>query len=125
MAFRTSFFPLFLCLSMVLLWEGWRRRSWWQFALAGLCAGLTAYTYTAARFTPILFLSFGLSLLLPVRAFTREKVRAAAPWTILFVVVAGLVAAPILVHFALHPEHFFQRTKDLSFSAPIRVQQLY
>ena len=31
------------------------------------------------------------------------------PWAGVFLGVAGLVAAPILIHFALHPEHFFVR----------------
>ena len=40
--------------------------SWWRIALAGACAGLLPYTYTPAHFTPLLFLLFGLSFVLPV-----------------------------------------------------------
>ena len=63
--FRVNFLPLLLTLCLALLWEGWRRRSWRRVALAGACAGLLAYTYIAARFTPFLFLFFGLSFLMP------------------------------------------------------------
>ena len=128
-AFRTTFLPLFLCLCLALLWEGWTRRSRWRVALAGVCAGLLPYTYIPARFTPFLFLLFGLSFVLPlmrgkdggargVRFVVTSRVRAELPWIGLFVGVAGLVAAPILLHFALHPEDFFSRSNRLSIFDP-------
>ena len=113
-AFRGNFLPLLLCLCLALLWRGWRDRSRWGVVLvAGVCAGLLPYTYTPSRFTPFLFLFFGLSFLLPPGSLTREKVRAELPWAGLFLGVTGLVAAPILIHFALHPEHFFMRSNHL------------
>ena len=142
-AFRTTFLPLFLCLCLALLWLGWRQRvrgggTWWLVALAGVCAGLLPYTYIAARFVPFLFLLFGLSFVLPLRSVTREsdgatsqlsgivallnRVRAELPWIGLFVGVAGLVAAPILVHFALHPDDFFSRSGRLWLFDPSRSQ---
>ena len=48
-----------------------------------------------------------------LRSVTWEKVRAELPWAAAFVGVAGLVASPLLVHFALHPEHFFLRSQHL------------
>ena len=142
-AFRTSWLPLFLCLCLALLWQGWRQRvdgggTWWRIALAGVCAGLLPYTYMPARFVPFLFLFFGMSFLLPLRAVTREfdgatshltgiaaafnRVRAEMPRIVVFVGVAGLVAAPILVYFALHPEYFFSRSDQVSLFAPHRSQ---
>ena len=133
-AIRSNFVPLFLSLCLALLWQGRRLRvrhggTWWLAALAGVCGGLLPYTYISARFTPFLFLLFGLSFVLPLRSVTREfdgatsllsgivaslnRVRAELPWLGVFVGVAGLVAAPILVHFALHPESFFIRTNQL------------
>ena len=112
-AFRANFLPLLLSLCLALLWWGWQERSLWRIALAGACAGLLPYTYTAARFTPFLFLFFGLSFLLPLRAITRARVRAELPRAGVFLGVAGLVAAPILVHFALHPHHFFIRSNQI------------
>ena len=61
-AYRAAFLPLFLCLCLALLWEGWRQRSWWRVVLGGVCAGLMPYTYISARFTPFLFLLFGFEL---------------------------------------------------------------
>ena len=112
-AFRANLLPLFLTLCFALLWLGWRQRNWWQIALAGLCAGLLPYTYLPARIVPVLFVFFGLTFLLPVKALTREKVKGVLPWIVVFIGVAGLVAAPILFHFALHPDHFSSRSNYL------------
>ena len=60
-AFRANFLPLLISLCFSLLWVGWRQRSGWRIALAGVCAGLLPYSYIAARFAPLLFLLFGLS----------------------------------------------------------------
>ena len=142
-AFRTSWLPLFLCLCLALLWQGWRQRdrgggTWWRIALAGVCAGLLPYTYIPARFVPLLFLLFGLSFLLPLRAVPGEfagatsqltgiaaafnRVRAEMPRIAIFVGVAGLVAAPILVYFVLHPENFFSRSRHIWLLDPSKSQ---
>ena len=110
---RANYVPLFLGLCLGLLWWGWRERKWWGVALAGVCAGLLPYTYIASRFAPFLFLFFGLSFVFPLRSFTREKALAQLPWAASFIAVAGLVAAPILVYFALNPEHFFIRSEQV------------
>ncbi len=119
--FRTTLLPLFLCLCFALLWEGWRRRSWWWVLLGSVCAGLLPYTYIPARLTPILFLLFGLTFLLPGSSFTREQLRAELPWAALFVAVTGLVAAPILIYFALNPESFFSRSDEVWLFEPGRI----
>ena len=153
-ALRGSFLPFFLSLSLALLWWAWSHHAqpldsnakptgqspagqrvhaaklgnWWRIALAGMCAGLLPYTYITARFTPLLFLLFGLSLLLPwVRNDDGMRVGgecsrpnrfrlivspSRTEWQKVgvFVVFAGLVAVPILIHFARHPDHFFLRS---------------
>lgn len=131
-AYRANFLPLLLSLCIVLLWWGWRQRCWWRVALAGLCAGLLPYTYIAARFAPLLFLFFGLSLLMHWGKGNRardgsakstianyltqlqSRLRDELPWVGLFTGVAALVAAPILVYFALHPEDFLYRSGQIS-----------
>ena len=114
---RANYLPLFLGLCFALLWWGWSRtgqeRSWWRIALAGVCAGLLPYTYIPSRFTPLLFLFFGLSFLWPLRDVTRTRLKVELPWAAVFVAAAGLVAAPILIYFALHPEHFFIRSREV------------
>ncbi len=114
---RANFLPLFLGLCFALLWWGWsgsgRERRLWGIALAGVCAGLLPYTYIPSRFTPFLFLFFALSFLWPLRAVTRERLKAELPRAAIFAGTAGLVAAPILIYFALHPEHFFIRSREV------------
>ena len=130
-ALRANFMPLLLCLCLGLLWEGWRCRSRRRVALAGVCAGLLAYTYIAARFTPFLFLLFGLSFLIPWGrsesggektekrilshrfSVLTSRLRVELPWASIFTSVAALVAAPILIYFILNPEHFLSRSNDV------------
>ena len=132
-AFRTSWMPLLLCLCLALLWQGWQKKSgggsWWRIALAGVFAGLLPYTYIPARFVPFLLFFFGLSLLLSLRDVTKVvngttsqqavfaatfgRLRAEMPNIAIFVGVAGAVAAPLLAHFALHPEDFMTRSGPL------------
>ena len=153
-ALRGSFLPFFLTLSLALFWWAWfhnerpfssddnstgqsslghsvqaaKLGNRWRIALAGMCAGLLPYTYITARFTPFLFLLFGLSFLFPrIRTVENSKegdesspphrlYRNALPskseWQKagIFVIFAGLVAAPILLHFARNPDHFFLRS---------------
>ena len=131
-AFRVNFLPLLLCLCVALLWEGWQRRSWWRIALAGACAGLLAYTYIAARLTPLLFLLFGMSTtllwatsenggelrergLFSLRfSSLTSRLRAEIPLAGVFVGVAAVVSAPILFYFFLNPDQFFARSDQIS-----------
>ena len=140
-ALRGNLLPLLLSLCLAFLWWGWRQRSWWRIALAGACAGLLWYTYLPARITPFLFLFFGLSFLLPVERNEDEgkksgrrslysrfspfisRLRPELPWAGTFLCVAGLVAAPILVHFALHPDHFVLRSHSIWVFNPSRSLQ--
>ena len=112
-AFRINFLPLLLSLCLALLWWGWRERNRGRVLLAGACAGLSLYTYMPARITPLLFLLFGMSFLLAFRSDASKKMRTELPWASLFVGAAALVAAPILVYFALHPDHLFLRSSQL------------
>ena len=115
---KITHMPLLLILCLGLLWWGWKERRWRWVVLAGVCAGILPYTYMAARFVPILFLAYGVSFLFPLGAVAWERVRAEIPWAAVFFGAAALVAAPLLIHFALHPEHFFLRSKHLWVFAP-------
>jgi len=127
--FRANFLPLILALSLALLWRSWghtgrRNSSWWGLALAGACAGLLLYTYIPARFAPFLFLLLGLSFLIPFGDAAKARVKAEWPRACVFVAAAGLVAAPILTYFILHPDDFFFRSREISLSLDSRRTQL-
>ena len=126
-ALRANFLPLVLSICIALLWWGWNKRSMWPTVAAGLFAGLLPYTYLAARLVPFLFLFFGLSFL-PLVTTTANR-RSVASWlnqhswrVFVFLGVGSLVAAPILIYFAWHPEHFLARSSQVSVFHPSRSQ---
>lgn len=106
--FRAILLPLALVVACWLLARAadGDRRSW---TAAGVAFGATFYTYTAARVVPLLVaLLFAFDTLVE-----RARWRAAlAGWTRL-AGVATLVALPLGVYFALHPDHFFSRIGQL------------
>ena len=117
-SFRANFLPLFLALAIGFLWTGMRQRSLWRLALAGIFTGLLVYTYIAARFTPLLLLILGLSFLWPV-AVRPAQLRRYLPLLAFYLVIAGLVALPLVVDFALHPEYFGSRSSRLFIFDPL------
>ena len=124
-AYRVQLLPLLLCLCLALFWWGWGHRgrrgaAYWRIFLAGACAGLLLHTYTPARVTPFLFLLFGLSFVLPFRLVTWGRIRAELPWIFTFWGAFALVAAPIIIYFALNPEHLFLRSQALWLFDPRR-----
>lgn len=113
---------LFLLLEVLILaafWRAWQQHAakdtttsfpsiWWP--ITGILAGLSVYTYLPARLLPGVFLLF-VPLLL-----WQEKDAWARQWRgMLWAVVAALLtAAPILIHFWLHPENFLNRSGQVS-----------
>lgn len=122
MAFRTTLLPFLLCLCLATLWMGWRQRSWWHIVLAAVFAGLLPYTYIPARLAPVLFLFFGLSFVRPFGSFSWTSLRLELPRVCVFTAITGLVAAPLLIYFALHPETFMARGHEVSVFNPSRSQ---
>ena len=117
-SFRANFLPLFLALAIGFLWIGMQRRSLWRLTLAGIFTGLLVYTYIAARFTPLLLLVLGLSFLWPA-VVRPANVRRYLPLVAFYLAIAGLVALPLVVDFALHPEYFGSRSSRLFIFDPL------
>jgi 4-amino-4-deoxy-L-arabinose transferase-like glycosyltransferase len=124
MGLRAITLPVLFTAAIWFLWQGgesahWRvgesadqrvsesatRRggAWLHFALAGLALGGSLYTYLAARVMPLVLVLFFVYLL---------SQRRLAWGVLLALVVAAVVAAPLLIYLAAHP------------SAEIRVGQL-
>ncbi|MCB0117215.1 MAG: hypothetical protein KDD84_24115, partial [Caldilineaceae bacterium] len=116
-SFRANFLPLLLALTIALLWSGVLRNQRWRIVLAGICTGLLPYTYIPARFTPFVLLFFGITLVWQRRR-NWDEIRRYFPLFSLYVVVTALVAAPILIDFALNPEHFTSRSNNLWVFSP-------
>ena len=117
-AFRANFLILLLPLCLALLWRGWRNRNWLLITLAGLCAGILQYTYIPARLLPILLVLFGLTYLIPLNSDAKRNLREAWPRASLFAAVSAIVAAPLFIYFALHPEHLFDRISQVTLFSP-------
>lgn len=100
--FQVNAFPIVITLAVV-MWLNWSHRPTRDRALAfGVLAGLTLATYLAARFTvliwPVLYLA------LP--AARRRALRSTLLWVFFGF---SLTAIPLGIHFALHPNDFFNR----------------
>jgi len=100
--FQVNAFPLLLTVA-VLTWLNYTHRPTRRRALTfGIVAGLTLYTYLAARVTPVLWLA--LYLLLP-----RARRIALRPTLSIAILAFIAVILPLGIHFALHPADFFSR----------------
>jgi 4-amino-4-deoxy-L-arabinose transferase-like glycosyltransferase len=116
-SFRANFLPLLLALAIALLWSGVVKQQRWRIVLAGICTGLLPYTYIPARFVPFILLIFGITLLWPRRR-QWDEIKRYVPILSLYVFVTALVAAPILIDFALNPHHFTSRSNNLWVFSP-------
>lgn len=80
------------------------------FALAGLALGSSLYTYKAGYFVPLVAALFAVCAAITERGFLRRHGRG----LLLAALVALLVALPIGVYFATHPENFMQRPASVA-----------
>lgn len=103
--------PPLEALSALFLWRAWRGpgRRWGDWALGGAFAGLVLYTYLAARFWPVFLVVF----LLYAVIVDRRKAVLSAPGIVVAAAAAGLVFAPLGLHFARHPEDFLERANQV------------
>jgi 4-amino-4-deoxy-L-arabinose transferase-like glycosyltransferase len=113
--FRAVLLPLFIALA---LWQGalgWRtgRKIYW--IAAGALYGLSFYTYTAARFTPLAIVLFGSYLLLSRRELRNRQRLAPLVWSGLAMLVA---LAPLALFTILHPDLVLSRTGQVSILNP-------
>ena len=81
-----------------------------SFALAGAVLGIAQYTYTTARFLPIVVLLFA-GYLFVIR---RDLFRSAFPGFVVCAIVAIVVFAPEAWYFLRHPTAFVTRAEEVS-----------
>jgi 4-amino-4-deoxy-L-arabinose transferase-like glycosyltransferase len=97
--------------SFYLYWLALRTGRTVCFGLAGLCLGVSFYTYTSGFLIPVTILLF---LLLYQVPFQRDLLRRRWRGILLVVVVAVFVALPMLHHVHAHPTASTARARDLS-----------
>jgi 4-amino-4-deoxy-L-arabinose transferase-like glycosyltransferase len=103
---RAISLPLLSGISAYIWWRAWGKRdgappphSNRDFILAGLVAGLTLYTYLAARTVPVFYAAFTFYLLLFHRAASRQRWRG----LLFFWLVLALISGPLLTYLLQHP----------------------
>ena len=118
---RSISLPLFLAVGFYCLWRGLEgarsqppsninspRPVIW-FALGGIVIGLSLYTYSTARFAPIVMVALGLYLAL----LHRQMLRQALPGLALALALSTLVFLPQGLFFLRHPESFLERAQEV------------
>ncbi len=122
---RAVSFPPFETMTFYCAWRGWeamgavgsakpsRRHAarhilpWW--VLTGLGTGLAMYTYSIARFQPLVLLFvIGLTMV------GRLTIRQCVAWTVVVGSVAGLIFLPLGLFFIHHPDELCTRADVVS-----------
>ena len=116
LAFRANYLPLVEVLCFLFLWRAIRTRRVWNFVLSGLFLGLSLHTYSSARFVPFVLVAF-FAVLLVTRKGRAWILPLWRQW-LLLAFVALLVAAPLLIYLALHPDYLLPRSDSLFILSP-------
>jgi len=112
--FRAIMVPFLLSFSFFLFFRGLRTRKILPFLLAGLFFGTGLHTYVAFRLAPLILI-----LLLPFLALSYESFfRHFWKHAIVFLLGAGLAAAPMFHLFLTDPSVFSSRTTAVSVFSP-------
>lgn len=118
LGFRVITLPLFAAITSAFFFRAWYRLDrekplpWRDLLLCGATLGLSLYTYTAARFLPVLIVLLVLVGLLGPRRDRMGLPRAVQALTVI-ALVALVVFAPLGAYFLAHPDAFFQRAGDV------------
>ncbi len=99
MGLRIIALPAFVLLAMLFLWRGLNRIRRRDFILAGVIFGLSAYTYSATRMLPFIFVAFFMYLLI----FNRSTFRRVGLNLALALIIGLAIAAPLAIHIATVP----------------------
>lgn len=119
-SYRVNMLPLLVALAVAMSWRTLRTRSWRWAAAAGICTGLSLYTYSAVRFFPLVIAAFVAYLALR-NDYLAKKNSECSGWDPALLGLgkvwagAALVAvAPLCIHFLIHPGDILQRPAQVS-----------
>ncbi|MCO6451070.1 MAG: hypothetical protein J5I90_09825 [Caldilineales bacterium] len=109
-AIRIELFALMEVLVWAALWRAWRgnRIRWW--AIAGILAGVSFYSYLPVRILPLALIP------IIILALWRYRPQLAARWRGVFLAAgtAALVAAPLAFYFLRNPLSFSTRSGQVN-----------
>lgn len=111
LGFRAISQPLLQALTVATLWRGLRSGRWRWTVAAGVCLGLTGYTYLAARLFPVPLAITGVWLLARTAPAGRRGLLARIA---VVLGVAAVVFAPLGTYFLRHPEAFTTRISQVA-----------
>lgn len=109
---RPILLPIMLALTLWIGTEAYRRRSNKLWLLAGLCYGLSFYTYLAVRLTPLLL------LLILLYLWWHRWPLPTKQHALLFIGGATAVLLPLLIWIAQEPSRFLGRSNQVSILNP-------
>ena len=102
--------PMFLALSLWLLYRGLDRRNWLDWALCGTVAGLAFYFYAGARLTPVVIIVvLGYLFVLNPRQFLRDHSAGLLVGVMAFLITAG----PMIQYANRFPDDFNARINQV------------
>ena len=121
LAFRVILLPLLSALAMAWFWRAWHGRRRQDYVWSGVLFAFTLYTYTSARFLPLVVCLFVLTELIgdlrlfrSRRAFWWERWRPRLQGVGILLVVTVLLLAPLIGRFAKNPDLLLARTAGIS-----------
>ena len=121
--YRAITLPLATTVTFALFWRAWRRVAdgdsmpWGTLILCGAFAGLTLYTYTSARFVPVLFAAVALAAMLPARTSKANLKRIGGAFGVI-AVTAAIVFLPLGLYFLSDPASFLKHAGETSVFSP-------
>lgn len=113
-ALETIGLPLFAALAFYWAYRWLCEGGAWAAALAGGLAGAVLYTYQASRFLPLAIALF-VGIEWAIARFVLHQTGARPFWCWAWPMAAAfaVVALPLALDFALHPEHVTQRAREV------------
>ena len=129
--FRAVLLPLFVALTVWQIVQGIKgdketrrqvNKVTWHWVFAGVFYGLSFYTYTASRFTPVALAAFGAYLLVACPAIQPLRFLRNSPFAIRNLSLAALATlvtvAPLAVYTVFNPDVVLGRPGQVSFLNP-------
>lgn len=112
--------PLLQMLTFLFLIRGLQRRRALDYALSGLIAGLSIYTYLSARLAVLTLMAYALYWILSDPAGLKEAIRRHGQGMMILGLTALIAVAPIAVTYVASPFTFSHRMDELSVLRQVR-----